>query len=160
MSHAKLTKTGPGLAKVYDKVKKQMHGEPRVVVGVLGSHAARSDGGEIDNVGLAVVMEFGAPSVGVPERSFLRSTFDRLKNDWYHLAVRMLRGVAAEKLELHDGLALMGERMKADVKKAITTGAGIPPPNAPATIRGKGSSRPLVDSGRLVGSIDYEVRKH
>lgn len=31
------------------------------------------------------------------------------------------------------------------------------PPNSPFTVEQKGSSNPLVDSGNLIGSIDYEV---
>lgn len=126
----------------------------RVVIGVLGSTSARP-GEPLDNVELAVINEFG---LGVPERSFLRATFDRLKDKWAAFASRIMRLVAAGKLDLEKGLAIIGERVKADVKKAITAGAGIPPPNAPSTIERKGSSRPLVDSGRLLGSIDYEVR--
>ncbi len=32
------------------------------------------------------------------------------------------------------------------------------PPNAQATIDAKGSSNPLVDTGQMVGSIDYKVK--
>lgn len=135
------------------KLAAQLKGS-RVVTGILGSTAARP-GEEIDNVGLGVVHEFG---LGVPERSFLRSTFDKQKDHWYRLTHRLLRATSRGKLELETAMRLIGEQMKADVKKSITSGAGVPPPNAPSTIARKGSSRPLVDSARLVGSIDYEVR--
>jgi hypothetical protein len=36
--------------------------------------------------------------------------------------------------------------------------AGLEPPLQPATIRRKGSSTPLIDSGRLLQSFAYEVR--
>lgn len=128
--------------------------DARVVIGVLGTTAARP-GESLDNVELAVIQEFG---LGVPERSFLRATFDKLKDRWFKFASRVMRLVAKGKIPLERGLAIIGEKVKADVKRAITQGAGIPPPNAPSTIARKGSSRPLVDTGRLVGSIDYEVR--
>lgn len=32
-------------------------------------------------------------------------------------------------------------------------------PNAPSTIRRKKSSRPLIDTGTLIRSVDYEIRK-
>lgn len=147
-----------------------------VVVGVLGANDRRSDqapkreqksksvasaiGGfaaldHIGNVELAIIQEFG---LGVPERSFLRRTFDKRREEWKALAERLMRLVLKEKLTADAMLKLLGEKMKADIKREITSGAGIPPPNAQSTIDRKGSSRPLVDSGRLVGSIDYEVR--
>lgn len=156
-----LKKSGPGLDKVFAKIQHQLHGHhPKVVVGLLGSHASRGEDGHISNVALGVVHEFGAPRAGVPERSFLRRTFDAKKELWYGLALRLLKKVAADKLDLDTAFGLLGEKMKADIKLGITSGVGIPPPNAPATVKAKGSDRPLVDTGRLVGSIDYEVRNH
>ena len=43
-------------------------------------------------------------------------------------------------------------------KKYITDGTHLAP-NAPATIARKGSSTPLIDTGALLNSITYEVRK-
>ena len=43
-----------------------------------------------------------------------------------------------------------------DVQRAhIRNGNWVP--NAPATIRRKGSDRPLIDTGQLVNSVEYEV---
>lgn len=36
---------------------------------------------------------------------------------------------------------------------------GIPPPNAESTIRRKGSSTPLIDTGQLRTSIKYRVKR-
>lgn len=148
-----LKKTGPGLEKALRELADKAAGA-RVVIGVLGSTSSRP-GEPIDNVELAVTHEFG---LGVPERSFLRATFDRLKDKWAKFSARVMKLVASGKLDLEAGLAMIGERVKADVKKAITSGEGIPPPLSQATIDRKGSSRPLVDTARLLGSIDYEVR--
>jgi len=32
------------------------------------------------------------------------------------------------------------------------------PPNAQSTVDAKGSSNPLVDTGQMIGSIDYKVK--
>jgi hypothetical protein len=32
------------------------------------------------------------------------------------------------------------------------------PPNAPATIRAKGSSKPLIDTGEMRQSVTYQIR--
>jgi hypothetical protein len=191
---AKLTKKGPGLKSVYDKIKKQV-GHRHVVCGVLSSTAERD--GEINNAALAMIHEFG--SGRIPERSFLRSTFDAKQGSWLKLATRVLRAVAADKLSATDALSLVGERMKADIKHTITN--KIEPGLASSTILRRiegrfqkrfsnnnakggmlgqlkraakarqqmqmaaavfggtgGNFTPLVDSGRLLGSIDYEVR--
>lgn len=158
MSKPHLKTKGPGLEKALGKIVHQIeHAKPVVAVGVLGKGAAR-EGDTLSNVELAVIQEFG---LGVPERSFLRATFDRMKETWNAFAAKALKPALAGKIELTKALALIGERVKSDIKRRITQGEGIPPPNAPSTIARKGSDRPLVDSGRLVGSIDYEVRsKH
>ena len=150
---AHLKKSGPGLKKVTKELLAKLDGT-HVVVGVLGQNAERP-GEQIDNVGLAIVHEFG---LGVPERSFLRSTFDMRKEQWLKFAHRVLRAAAHGRLDVTAALQLIGEKMKTDVKSRITAGAGIPPPLAPATVAAKGSSRPLIDTGRLVASIDYDVR--
>jgi len=35
--------------------------------------------------------------------------------------------------------------------------SGVPPPNAPSTIKKKGSSTTLIDSGDALGSIDHKI---
>lgn len=152
---AKLTIKDKGLGKLM-RLGAQLKAHPRVKVGVLGKSAPRE--GAIDNVGLAVVHEFGVPSKGIPSRPFLRSTFDAKKDDWNKLLARMVVQALAGKLTVHQALGLLGQRAAADVKRRITSGNNFVP-NAPATIARKGSSRPLVDTGRLLGSISYEVKE-
>lgn len=154
---ASLRKKGPGLEKALGKlVHKIQHEKPIVAVGVLGKNSDRADAKSgITNAQLALIHEFG---LGVPERSFLRATFDQLKDIWHAFVAKVFKPVADGKIDLMKALALIGERVKSDIKRRITQGSGIPPPNAPSTIARKGSDRPLVDTGRLVGSIDYEVR--
>jgi hypothetical protein len=149
---ATLKTTGRGVKGTIEDFKKAFKPGSHVVVGVLGTGPSRGDG-ELTNAQLAVIHEFGTGHI--PERSFLRRTFDMKKQEWFKVLVKLMKSKTAKS---GDVLALMGERMKSDIKRQITTGAGIPPPNAPATIAAKGSSRPLVDTGRLVGSIDYNVR--
>ena len=142
--------------------KKNKRGE---VVGILAARQASTTvtsptisraGGEIDNVALAVIHEFGVPQKNIPSRPFLRSTFDAKKTEWNALLSRMALGVLRGKLTVEQALGLLGQRASADVKLRITTGNNFVP-NAPRTIAAKGSSRPLIDTGRLVNSISYQV---
>ncbi|MDH7597550.1 MAG: hypothetical protein QHG98_07435 [Methanothrix sp.] len=47
-----------------------------------------------------------------------------------------------------------GELEIAVVKKILSN---IPPPNAPSTVRKKGSSKTLVDTGAMVGAVTHRV---
>ncbi len=153
--------------------------------GVLGAKAKEDhpggEGKKLTNVQLAAVHEFGVPG-RIPARPFIQGTF-RLHRDEYRAQLRRLAGswftrAAGKAMELRRALGLMGLKMAADMKDRVLTGAGIPPPNAPSTIARKlkkgawkGRSpaeeaansaagrgpRPLVDTGRLVGSISHAV---
>ena len=54
-------------------------------------------------------------------------------------------------------LNTLGAKAAADVKNTIRQ--GIPPPNSPETIRRKGSSRPLIDTGQLINAITWIVER-
>lgn len=124
---------------------------PFVKVGVLGRNDSR--GGDFGNVALAVVHEFG---LGVPRRSFLRGTMARMGAEWTKLLEQLAKLLVAGKLDVPKALNLLGIRAANDVKATIQRTIGLAP-NAPATIRAKGSSKPLIDSGRLLGSIDFDA---
>jgi hypothetical protein len=159
----------------WDSLKKAMllekHGASYVKVGVLGgaknertpaNTVRQSDntvhtGRDFTNVELAVIHEYGAPAAGIPERSFLRSTFFGGRPTYIAMLRVLLKKVYEQKMELKRALGLVGSKIAGDVKRRITQGAGIPPPLKSATIARKGSSRPLVDTGQLKNSITWEV---
>lgn len=126
-----------------------------VKAGVLGDGKPRDDG--LSNVDLAMIHEFGAPKAGIPERSFIRSSFDMGRASYVSMLAKLLRQVYEGRKSIEQALGVVGLQMATDMKAAITAGAGIPPPLKEATIKAKGSSRPLVDSGQLLGSISWQV---
>ncbi len=124
-----------------------------VTIGVHGE-----EGSEI--VIAAATNEFGnidQSAVGaIPERSFLRSTVDEgtaeILADLQGAVVFALDGKDLEK-----GLGLVGEKWVGKVKKKIKDLKT--PANAPSTIRQKGSSNPLIDSGQnLRNRITWQLR--
>lgn len=145
--------------------------------GILGSpaleeHPGSEKGKKPTNVQLAAIHEFGVPGK-IPARPFIQGTFV-LHRQEYRAQLRVLAGdwfTRATKGgdQLRRALGIMGLKMASDMKTRVITGEGIPPPNAPSTIakklaKGKwkkggsdASPRPLVDTGRLVGSISHEV---
>lgn len=137
---------------------------PYVKIGVLGGPRDRRPGESITNVQLALVHEFGAPSRNIPQRSFIRAPFRAHFQEYKALLVRLVRGSLRKKsLDVVPALAIMGEKIAADLKKSAP---GTPPPNAWRTLVAKlrksrkgstGSPQTLVDTGRMVNSITYQV---
>lgn len=144
-------------SKLYQMMLAQGKQDAHVRVGVLASQGggATHPGSDITMIELAAIHEFGSPAAGIPERSFIRSTFaDQNK------LLTVLRGVAKSIVEgkstIKRGLGLVGVWAAAAVKATITEGK-VEPPLEASTIAAKGSSLPLVDTGRLLGSITHEV---
>lgn len=133
-------------------------GKRHVVVGIRSEKgSATAEGDSLNLAGIAAVNEFGSKDGHVPERSFLRSTFDAGKDRYAGVIEEALGRVTDGTSDIEKELGLLGLRVTADVQRTIA--AGVPPPNAPSTIRRKrGSSGQLRDTGRLTQSLDHEVR--
>lgn len=136
-------------------------GGREVAVGVLSDAGTHAESGA-DMVVIAAANEFGAPSVNVPERSYIRSTVD---------AKRRTYGRVLNELSKHAiGNAAVSKRSgSADRqlrKFALLVQSDIQhtmvrlqePPNEPSTIARKGSSNPLIDTSQLKNSITGVVR--
>ena len=52
-------------------------------------------------------------------------------------------------------LVSMGQLIKRQIQQSIKDTNS--PPNAPSTIRRKGFNKPLIDTGTMWNSVDYEV---
>ncbi|MDC9606857.1 hypothetical protein [Xenorhabdus griffiniae] len=128
----------------------------RVYVGVPASKNQRDDETGISNAEIAAAQEFGVPGY-IPERSFLRSTVDENKEKAAKLLANSIRETLLTDGDKTAPFALVGEKMAGEVKRKIQ--AGIEPALNPKTVKRKGSSKPLIDTGQLVQSITYEVRE-
>lgn len=109
-------------------------GECYAKAGVLGSGAAREDDGtRKTNVDIALIHEYGAPRAGIPERSFIRSTFTAKRSEYVSLLRTMAPKIFAMQLDVKQALGLVGLKMAADMKSTIS--GGLSPPLAASTIR-------------------------
>ena len=122
-----------------------------VDVGILESAGVEKDGTSVIDV--AEWNEFGTATI--PERSFIRAWFDEAEPQLRQDFAALMRTVAAGKRTRAEVLELMGQRMVGQVQARMS--AGIPPPNKPATVRRKGSSTPLIDTGVLRSSVTYRT---
>jgi hypothetical protein len=151
--------------KVFEELKKKLGraAESFVRVGVLAGEGGDAvvEGGDITLVELAAIHEFGSPAAGIPERSFIRSTFRGRDNreKLSRLLASNARGLIHDKITVDVALDRVGawgaSAVKNTIKRRQTTGPE-PQENKPATIARKGSSTPLVDSAVLLNSITHE----
>jgi hypothetical protein len=93
----------------------------------------------------------------VPERSFIRTTVDLRKRKIAALARNLAGDVLVGERIMRDALQMLGVFVQGLIRKRMSR--GIPPPLRPATVKRKGSSKPLIDTGQLRGSVDLRVNK-
>lgn len=137
-------------------------------VGVIASkgggdyHKGAAESGQmITLVELAAIHEFGSPAAGIPERSFIRATFNSPEGqeELRKVYTKVAKLVVMGRMEAERAIEILGMHMQTMIRQRILTGDGIPPPNTIDTIVAKGSSRPLVDTGQLVGAISWQTVK-
>ena len=117
-----------------------------VRVGVLADAGASEDG--VDLVDIAVFNEFGTSRA--PARPFIRGAFDEKQRDLTRLKARLWNQVLAGRLDTRRALGLLGQTHEDQVKVYMTELRT--PENAASTVAAKGSSTPLIDTGRLRAS--------
>lgn len=117
-----------------------------------------SDSGEEPNgVTVAEVATYNEYGTGrIPARPFMRQTVDAKQGDWANLAQNVEKRVVGG-MGIHQGLELIGIKAKGDTQEMIDKGDFAP--NAPATIRRKKSSHPLIDTGRMRASVSFKVEE-
>lgn len=129
-----------------------------VVVGLPGGEAASKiygDGTAVLDVGMA--HEYGEGTA--PKRSFLEMPFE-VKRDLLSRAVELSWGrVVKGQLDTDGALDIVGLTARnISVDAFSTNGYGQWKPLKADTIKRKGSSAPLIDTGTLRNSITWEVR--
>lgn len=142
---------GKGLQKI-EAFLKDMQGH-KLYVGVTKSSNSRPKDGA-SNALIAYVHEFG---VGVPERSFLRSTV--LEQAQKYVKIQrdnIIPAIKSGVMTAEEAYRRLGIVASNDVKLKITNGPFTALDQK--TIDRKGSSKPLIDTGELRQSITYEVR--
>lgn len=121
-------------------------------VGIPAEADAPVEGGEVFNLAsLAAVLEFG--NERIPSRPFLRQTLQENQEKYTDLFAQLF-GQGVDIPQIYEQIALVAQ---ADVQLNIVKGEWVA--NAESTIKRKGSSKPLIDTGRLRQSITGVVRE-
>lgn len=143
-------KGGEKLAAALAKISAGVSKPATLSVGFLEG-ATYPDGTSVPMV--AAINEFGAPSRGIPPRPFFRNMVASKSPEWPKAVGDLLK---ANDYDAEKTLGHAGEDIKGQLQQSIVdTNA---PPNAQSTIDAKGSSKPLVDTGHMLNSVDYSVK--
>ena len=159
------------------KAMKEVKGS-YVKVGIL-EKAGSTDDGKMTMARLGAVNEFGSPEKNIPPRPFMLQAYERCKGKIIKLFESEKNKIIAGKSDTERSLNVVGEYFKGEVQREFTEGNFTP--NAPSTLLAnwrkhhkgvitKGEAlendtgfgltkRPLIDTGRLRQSINYQAVK-
>lgn len=113
----------------------------------------KSSGKPVAVVDYAIANEFGTDTI--PARPFIGSTFDEQQDKWKGKVYDSFIAILEDPKSIRPNLDKIGFMMAGDIIEKIDT--NIPPPNSKETIRRKKSSKTLIDTGKLKGSIKHVV---
>ena len=131
-------------------------GKPKVYIGVPASKNGMHEGG-INMATLLAIHVLGAPSRGIPQRDPLRPPLIANAQRYSDLLALGLKNALSDSTDPKLVYEKIGIAATNDVYDYFVTG-NFKPLNQ-KTIDRKGSSKPLIDSEELRGSITYEVRQ-
>lgn len=144
----KLTAQGKKLMKELKKLE-----QLEVCAGFQHGAACEDDGTDICDI--AARNEFGTENI--PSRPFIRDAVDNKSNGVGEALQQQLTALINGESTVEVVCNTAGVAMKSAIQKEIKNGTFEP--NAPSTIRKKGSSKPLIDTGRMRQSVQYVVRE-
>jgi hypothetical protein len=104
---------------------------------------------------IAAVHEYGAPGAGIPERPFLKISIVKGKPEQMRLNKVNLFRIVKGGMDFETALGQLGAMAQGQVQQYIVDGQFVP--LKPATIKKKGSSKPLIDTGQMRQSVMWEL---
>lgn len=149
MAQSSLT-GGDNLKKYLEELSKKIGAGGVLRVGFL-ENATYPDGTPVPVV--AAANEFGDPSHNRPPRPFFRTMLAQKSPGW---GVKFGKILKATGYDLDQSMGLMGEMIKGELQQSIrdfTT-----PELADSTVAAKGFSKPLIDTGNMLNSVDYDIK--
>lgn len=119
----------------------------------VGIHADSGENKGVLVAEYATWNHFGTKTI--PSRPFLSIAFDE-NQGWVDFIKSAVDSVISGKSTRFDATSKVGIKARDDIKKVITR--GVPPPNAPSTIRKKKSSKTLIDDGVMISKVNYQIK--
>ena len=142
------------------KLIKNLNETFKVKVGILNGGEFMDKNSNITVAGYGLVNEFGSITKNIPARSFIRMPLSQEMPKVIGRFKKSIEKALKEQSRLYQLYNNLGITAKSIILSSFyTSGFGNWQPNKPSTIRRKGSSKPLIDTGRLRQSINYEIVK-
>jgi len=112
---------------------------------------------------VATIQEFGYPAADIPPRPFMRPTVDNKTPEWRKLLAAGSKEIINGKLTVANMLESFGKSVAGDIQESIA--AVTQPPLKASTIAARRrkrksqgvSTKPLVDTGLMIQSVDSKV---
>lgn len=106
------------------------------------------------NVDKAIWNEFGT-SRGIPERPFMRNSMRNNLSKYMNALKSSATSIMNGRSTTRQNLMKLGVLAASDIQDEIKSLKS--PPNAPSTIKAKGSSNPLIDTGEMRQSVTWKI---
>lgn len=100
----------------------------------------------------AAIHEFGSPERNIPPRPYFRNMVIKNKSGW---GPKVAESYQSNGHDLKKSYQDLGETMRDQLKQSII--ATNSPPLSPRTIRAKGFDKPLIDTGLMIDSVEWEI---
>lgn len=140
---------GKALEERLRHISKQVSNPATLRVGFLAG-STTNDGQSLPLV--AVTLNYGSMSKGIPPRPFMTDTVEINSPKWGDMVGALLRH---NDWDAVDALTAMGQAIHDQIQAQIRDGVYIP--LAPETARRKGFSKTLIDTSNMINSIGVEV---
>ena len=121
----------------------QMH-RPSITSGSTGSISIKD---------LAAIHELG---LGVPKRAFVGPALQKNRIKYIKYIGKQLTPIIRRRQTMNAAWQTVGIMVVADIQEYMITAKFTP--LAPSTIKRKGSSKPLIDTGQMRQAITYRVK--
>lgn len=95
--------------------------------------------------------------IKIPARPFIRGTFDKRKDEIDKLSKQCIENIVFKEMTAYQAYKILGEELVNLTRDYLTNLSK--PANNPSTIKKKGSSNPLIDTGELRKRITYKIIK-
>lgn len=128
-----------------------------VKAGVLAKDGSQNHGEGITVFQIGMIHEFGVPEKNIPRRSFIRVPIENNIKEITKLIENNHKLVSENSMSAKVALDRIGIMAQNTIKESFRNNDWKPLKRA--TVKRKGSSRPLIDTGQLIGSISYIVEK-
>lgn len=119
----------------------------------VNANTGKSRFAKADKANFAQTVTIPAHTVTIPARPFFRTMLDQKASGWGAQAGKALRG---SDFNAKVALGRMGELIQGQLQGSIRDFTN--PALTPSTIRAKGFDKPLIDTGVMLRSVDYEVK--